>query len=120
MSIDQNFGSQSYFKIIETLRDALLNHKLLNSVTVGDITDVDLDKQTIFPLAHINVGNANFESTIINYDISILIMDIVHNDLGVESEPSVYQNTNELYVLNSMLDLDSKKMRKDQHTYYWI
>ncbi|QDP61390.1 MAG: hypothetical protein GOVbin2014_29 [Prokaryotic dsDNA virus sp.] len=105
MSIDQNIGAQSYFKIVEKLRDALLNNKLINTVTVGDIGDIDLDKQTIYPLAHIVIGQANFGSTTINYEVSILIMDIVHNDLGIESEPSIYQNSSELYVLNSMLNV---------------
>ena len=111
MSIDQNFGSQSYFKIVETLRDALLSHSLCNTVTVGDISDIDMDKQTIFPLAHINVGNANFSNSIITYDISVLIMDLVHDDLGTtetstsEAEPSIYQNSTELYVFNSMLNI---------------
>ena len=105
MGVDTNLGAQSYFKVIEKLRDILLEQEVINTVSVGDIGDVDLDKQTIFPLAHIIVGNANFTSTIINYDVSVLIMDIVHSDLGEESEPSIYQNSTELYVLNTMLNV---------------
>ena len=91
MAVIEQMGSQSYYRIVETLRNALLENPNINFVSVGDISDVDLDKQTMFPLAHIIVGNANFQSTIINYDISILIMDLVHDDLGEEHEPYIYQ-----------------------------
>ena len=105
MAVIEQMGSQSYYRIVETLRNALLENPNINFVSVGDISDVDLDKQTMFPLAHIIVGNANFQSTIINYDISILIMDLVHDDLGEEHEPYIYQNSTEIYVLNNMLNI---------------
>lgn len=104
MAVDQNIGAQSYIRILETLRDELLSNPNINTVTTGDISDVDLDKQTIFPLAHIIVGNASFQSTVINYRVSILIMDMVHNDLGLD-EPYIYQNDNEIFVLNTMLNI---------------
>lgn len=107
MAVDQNIGAQSYIRILETLRDELLSNPNINTVTTGDISDVDLDKQTIFPLAHIIVGNASFQSTVINYQVSILIMDMVHNDLGLE-EPYIYQSDNEIFVLNTMLNIGNQ------------
>lgn len=104
MSVNQNIGAQSYLTIVETLRDELLLNKNITSVTVGDLTDVDLDKQTIFPLAHIIVNEARFSDTVINYDINILLMDIIQED-ETENEPSIYSGDNEMYVLNSMLNV---------------
>ena len=104
MAINENIGAQSYLQIVEILRNELLSDNNITTVTTGDISDVDLDKQTIFPLAHIVVGNANFSSTIITYDVSILIMDIVHDD-DTEDEPNIYQNDNSMYVLNTMLNV---------------
>ena len=104
MAVDNYIGAQSYFKMIETLRDALLEDVNIKTVTTGDITEVDLDKQTIFPLAHIIVGDANFNETVVSFDISILLMDIVHSN-DQKEEPSIYQNDNELYVLNTMLNV---------------
>jgi hypothetical protein len=104
MAIDQNIGAQSYIRILETLRDTLLSNNNITTVTSGDITDIDLDKQTLFPLAHIVIGNANFQSTIITYQVSVLIMDIVHDDI-TENEPNIYQDDNSIYVLNNMLNI---------------
>ncbi len=104
MAVDANIGAQSYFKIVETLRDALLTDPNITTVTTGDISEVDLDKQTIFPLAHIVVGDANFDDSIVTFSISVLLMDIVHSD-NVTNQPSIYDNDNELYVLNNMFNV---------------
>ncbi len=104
MAINQNIGAQSYLQIIEILRNELLSNNNITTVSVGDITEIDLDKQTIFPLAHIVVGNTSFNSSIVTYDISVLIMDIVHDDT-TENEPTIYKNDNELYVLNTMFNV---------------
>lgn len=104
MAVDQNIGAQSYIRILETLRDTLLANNNITTVTSGDISDIDLDKQTLFPLAHIVIGNASFDSQIITYQVSVLIMDIVHDD-DTEKEPNIYQNDNSIYVLNSMLNI---------------
>lgn len=104
MAINQNIGAQSYLQIIEILRNELLSNNNITTVSVGDITEIDLDKQTIFPLAHIVVGNTSFNSSIVTYDVSILIMDIVHDDT-TENEPTIYKNDNELYVLNTMFNI---------------
>lgn len=104
MAVNQNIGAQSYLQVVEILRNELLANENITTVTQGDISDVDLAKQTIFPLAHILVNNAIFSSTIITYNISVLIMDMVHND-DTADEPSIYQNTNEMYVHNTMLNV---------------
>ena len=104
MAINPNIGAQSYLTIIQKLRDELLANRNITTVSVGDITEVDLDKQTIFPLAHIVVGNASFVNQVINYNISIIIMDIVHSDTTTD-EPEIYKNDNLLYVQNTMLNI---------------
>lgn len=104
MAVDNTIGARSYIEVIETLRDELLRENKVRTVTVGDITEIDLDKQTIFPLAHIIVNNVSFEPQIATYNISLLIMDIIHEDTTT-NEPIVYQNDNENYILNSMLHI---------------
>lgn len=107
MAVNTTIGAQSYLKTIEILRDALLEFENITTVTNGDITEVDLAKQTLFPLAHIIIDTANFDSQIITYDVSVLLMDIVHDDT-TEGEPLIYQNDNELYVLNTMLNVGNR------------
>ena len=103
MAVNEYQGARSYIDVIEVLRDTALANKNINTFTVGDISEVDLDKQTIFPLAHTIVNNAQFSSTIITYDITVLFMDIVHND-STENEPTIYSTDNENYVFNTMLN----------------
>jgi len=103
MAVNEYQGARSYIDVIEILRDTALSNKNINTFTVGDISEVDLNKQTIFPLAHTIVNTAQFSSTIITYNITVLFMDIVHSD-STENEPTIYSSDNENYVLNTMLN----------------
>ena len=92
----------NYFDIIDKLKDHFTNDALINTVTQGDIFDVDLNKQTIFPLVHIIVNSTTFEENVIRYNISILAMDIT--DISKQETLSKFDgNDNELYILNTML-----------------
>ena len=48
-----NAGSSAYFRIIEKIRNFLLDSPDVNTVTQGDITQIDINKQEMFPLCHI-------------------------------------------------------------------
>jgi hypothetical protein len=84
---------------------------MCNTVTIGDIFEVDLKKQTIFPLSHIIVNNATLENNIWRFNMTVLAMDIVDksNDaitdafLGNDNEHDVL-NT-QLAVLNRLLEV---------------
>ena len=92
----------NYFDIIDKLKTHFENDPLISTVSQGDIFEVDLNKQTIFPLVHLIVNNATFEENVIRYNISILAMDIV--DITKDETISKFDgNDNELYVLNTML-----------------
>tara|TARA_R110001606_G_scaffold62989_1_gene146298 strand:+ start:273 stop:761 length:489 start_codon:yes stop_codon:yes gene_type:complete len=103
MAVNQYQGARSYIDLIETLRDTCLNNKNIKTVSVGDLSEVDLEKQSIYPLAHIMINTASFSSTIITYDVNILFMDVVHSDT-TENEAVIYDNDNENFVLNTMLN----------------
>ena len=92
----------NYFDIIDKLKAHFENDELITTVSQGDIFDIDLNKQTIFPLLHIIVNTATFEENVIRYNISLLAMDIV--DISKEETTDRFTgNDNELYVLNTML-----------------
>lgn len=113
MAIDENLGASQYTSILKKLRDALLADKNINTVTVGDIGDIDLDKITLFPLGHIVITNATFTNQVVNYQIQILLMDVVHNDITLQEgttyiEETIFQDDNEAYVLNTMLNIGNR------------
>jgi hypothetical protein len=61
-----------YFNVIDTLTNALKAEPFTNTVTFGDLDDVDLNKLTIFPLAHIIVNTATINEETISMNVSIL------------------------------------------------
>ena len=93
-----------YFDIIDKLKTHFESDVLINTVTQGDLFEVDLAKQTIFPLVHIIVNTATFEGNVIRYNISILAMDIT--DISKDETTNKFDgNDNELYILNTMLQV---------------
>ena len=94
----------NYFDIIDKLKTHFDGDVLVNTVTQGNLFDIDLSKQTIFPLVHIIVNTASLESNVVRYNISILAMDIV--DITKDETVSEFDgNDNELYVLNTQLQV---------------
>ena len=92
----------NYFDIIDKLKAHFDSDELVNTVTQGDLFEVDLSKQTIFPLVHLIVNTATFEDNVIRYNISILAMDIV--DITKDETTSKFEgNDNELYIFNTQL-----------------
>jgi len=97
----------NYFDIIDKLKSHFESDPMINTVSQGDIFDIDLNKMTIFPLAHIIVNTATFEENVIRYNISILAMDIT--DTSKKESPNKFDgNDNELWVLNSMLAVQNR------------
>ena len=68
---------KGFYNVTDKLKDALIAEPFVNTVTFGSIDDVDLNKQTIFPLSHITVNNTIVGTKTLTFNISILSMDIV-------------------------------------------
>ena len=66
------------YKIIRQIKEALLEEPFVNTVTEGDIFEVDLSKQTMFPLSHIMINQATHQGNVISFNITILLMDILN------------------------------------------
>jgi hypothetical protein len=96
-----------YYSIVSEIRDYIKSIGLVNTVTIGDIYDVDLDKQTMYPLTHIISNNAQLTQSQIILNLSILFMDIV--DESKEQRLNVFDgNDNELDVLNTQLAIANR------------
>ena len=96
-----------YYYLVNTLKDYLKATNVINSVTIGDIFKVDLNKQTIFPLSHIIVNNAQLAENTTSLNVSILFMDIV-DESKAEITDIWDGNDNEQDVLNTQLALASR------------
>lgn len=93
-----------YYYVVNTLKEYLNNTGFINTITIGDITGVDLAKQTIFPLSHIIVNTAQLSENTTSLNISILLMDIVDDNKQLVT--NIWQgNDNEQDVLNTQLTI---------------
>lgn len=96
-----------YYYVVNAIKDYLKSNDFINTISIGDIFKVDLNKQTIFPLAHIIVNNAQIAENNTSLNISILFMDVV--DESKSEITDIWQgNDNEQDVLNTQLALASK------------
>lgn len=97
-----DIGIRGFYLITDTIKDNLLNDDNVNTVTTGDITEVDLSKQTIFPLSHIIINNVTAEEAALRFNISIMSMDIVDENKEATTDLFI-GNNNEQDVLNTQL-----------------
>ena len=95
---------KGFYNVTKELKTALAAEPFVNTVTFGSLDDVDLNKQTIFPLSHIIVNNTTVGTKTLTFNISILAMDIV--DISKEATADIFVgNDNEQDVLNTQLGL---------------
>jgi hypothetical protein len=91
-----------FYTAIDKLKAHFDADALVNSVSEGDIFQVDLAKQTIFPLVHIMVNSCTFEVNVSRFNISLIAMDLV--DISKSENTNVYLgNDNTQDALNSTL-----------------
>ncbi len=100
-------GIRGFYQLTETIKTQLLSDDNVNSVTTGDITEIDLSKQTIFPLSHIIVNSVNTQEQVLAFNITVMSMDIV--DVDKAAEVDLFRgNNNEHDILNTQLAVLNK------------
>tara|TARA_R110002126_G_scaffold9566_4_gene43098 strand:+ start:348 stop:842 length:495 start_codon:yes stop_codon:yes gene_type:complete len=83
--------NKTYFNLLETLKQLGAKHHQISTTTSGDIFDIDLMKNTLYPLMHINPVNVTTGTVGLTYNFQIFIMDLVDTDNANEEE--VYSDT---------------------------
>lgn len=102
-------GAEALYRVLEILKSELNSSPFCNTVTVGTLTEIDLAKMTIFPMAHLTLENVTHNENSLTFQITMFNLDVVN----VSKEPSadlVYGNdnliyiwTNQLFVINRLL-----------------
>lgn len=107
-----------FYTILEKLKWHFDNDVIVNTVTQGDIFQVDLNKQTIFPLTHIMVNSSTLQDNTQTFNVSILAMDIV--DISKTEVTDLFQeNNNELDVLNTQHAVLNRCYQQMLHGSLW-
>ena len=101
---------KSFYNVIDSLKTVISAEPFNNNVSFGDIADIDLNKQTIFPLAHIMVNNMNIEEQHIVFNVTIFFMDLI--DFSKKDDASLFLgNDNTQDVLNTQAALATRVIR---------
>lgn len=101
----------SFYNITDSIKDYLEAHNSINTVKLGNISEVDLAKQTIYPLGHIIVGDVAFQNGTSTFDVTVLAMDSVYQSnedpslvdesfIGIDNKQDVYNTM--LAVINGL------------------
>jgi hypothetical protein len=106
-----NTGIRGFYLLTDLIKDQLLNDEDVNTVTFGDITEVDLYKQSIFPLSHLIVNSVTSGENTLSFNISILSMDIVDQSKEATVDRFV-GNNNEQDVFNTQLAVLNKLIQR--------
>ena len=85
MSIDA-IRYKSYNNVIDTLKCIGEKHLNIKTVTSGDIWTIDLEKNTLFPLFHINPVNVTVGLHQRTFNYQLFFMDLVEPDSSNEQE----------------------------------
>jgi|TARA_E500000081_G_C5967451_1_gene276582 hypothetical protein len=100
-------GIRGFYQLTETIKNSLLDNVDVNTVTTGNLSNVNLQKQNIFPLSHIIINSVVDSEQTLSFSISILAMDIVSR--SKQETTHIFEgNNNEQDVLNTQLAVLNK------------
>jgi len=100
----------SFYNIIDKIKEVVSAEPFNNEITFGDIADIDLKKQSLFPLAHIMVNNMNIEEQHVTFNITLFLMDLV--DISNEPDTTLFLgNDNRQDILNTQAALATRVIR---------
>jgi len=100
------------YDILDVLRDELRSNPSVNTVTYGDITDLDLDKTTMFPLSHLLIDNASYGERTITFSIRVLCADIIDYNQQENQYDEFYGNDNLHDVMNTQFQVINSLIMK--------
>jgi hypothetical protein len=92
---------RSFYRVIDQIKQAVSSEPFNNQVTFGDIADIDLRKQSMFPLSHITVNSATITDNLVQHNMTVFFMDLV--DVSNAEDESYSQD-----ILNTQLALATR------------
>jgi hypothetical protein len=115
-------NNKTYNNVINTLARIGELHEQISTVSIGDIFDIDLEKNTKFPLMHINPLSVTTGESQLNYNFQIFVMDLVSEKFDWETKQHslltklVNNKSNEQEVFNGTLDISTDIISMLRHS----
>ena len=94
---------RAVYQILDKIKDKLRTSPNIQTVSFGDIMEVDLNKTTLYPLAHVGMGDVSLQDHKIEVTINLLLLDIVDDNRDPSTEDEFYGNSNLQDILNTLL-----------------
>jgi hypothetical protein len=92
----------AYYEVLRVLKTSLQDNKDVNTVTQGDISEIDINKQNIYPLAHVELSNGSFNENTIQFNCTLHALDQKDINKAINTDKFT-GNDNEIDVMNTML-----------------
>ena len=95
------------YDIISEIKTFLRANPIVNYVTFGDISQVDLNKTTVFPLSHFLLANTVITDNTLRVTISMLFLDIVDytKEFNSNDQGDRQDDSNLIDVYNTQLQI---------------
>ena len=99
--------NKTYNNVIDTLKQLGIEHDQITTTTTGDIYDIDLSVNTLFPLFHINPVSVTTNPSELTYNFQLFVMDAVSqkDDWTEDNFQSATNLSNEQEVLSQCLQI---------------
>jgi len=78
--------NKTYNNLIDTIEQLGVNHYQIKTVSKGDVFELDLEKNTLYPLMHINPVDVVATKGQFIFNFQIFVMDLVEPDESNEQE----------------------------------
>tara|TARA_R110000824_G_scaffold90310_2_gene220692 strand:- start:1144 stop:1674 length:531 start_codon:yes stop_codon:yes gene_type:complete len=100
-------NNKTYNNAINTLKNIGKEHQQISTTKTGDIYDVDMSTENLFPLFHINPVNVTTGESQLTYNFQLFVMDLVSEkkDWTEANIQSADYLSNEQEVLSSCLQI---------------
>lgn len=92
---------RAYYELLRILYSIFNEDSDVNTITQGDITEIDLQRKNIFNLVHISVNNSTFNENTQVFNTTIFCMGIRDINKEVDTFDKFRNNDNEIDNLNT-------------------
>ena len=89
----------TYYDVTKRIYEHLINDPDVNTVILGDIDDIDIDKQTMFPTSLITPTQATPINGIMRFNLTISCMDIIDHSKNnpIKGDWKGYSNQQDIW-----------------------
>jgi len=109
-------SQRGFYLVVDAVKNELINNQSIKTMTFGDLSDIDLQKQTMFPLAHMIVDSVTHAEKTMQFSFTILTMDQI--DTTKEYVNDLFLGNNNTHdILNTQLAVSNRlvtRLRKGQ------